>query len=38
VQAVLEDERPVQSFTVTVTFRSADSAFIRLAPIQESVR
>ncbi|HEX9632722.1 MAG TPA: PilN domain-containing protein [Gemmatimonadales bacterium] len=38
VQSVLEDERPVQSFSVTVTFRAADSAFIRLAPIQESVR
>lgn len=38
VQSVLEDERAVQSFTVTVTFRTADSAFIRLAPIQESVR
>jgi Tfp pilus assembly protein PilN len=38
VQSVLEDERPVQSFSVTVTFRTADSAFIRLAPIQESVR
>lgn len=38
VQAVLEDERPVQSFSVTVTYTTADSAFIRLAPIQESVR
>jgi len=38
VQSVLEDERPVQSFSVTVTFSAADSAFIRLAPIQESVR
>lgn len=38
VQSVLEDERPVQSFSVTATFRTADSAFIRLAPIQESVR
>jgi Tfp pilus assembly protein PilN len=38
VQSVLEDERPVQSFSVAVTFRTADSAFIRLAPIQESVR
>jgi Tfp pilus assembly protein PilN len=38
VQSVLEDERPVQSFSVTVTFGAADSAFIRLAPIQESVR
>jgi len=38
VQSVLEDERPVQSFSVQVTFKTADSAFIRLAPIQESVR
>jgi len=38
VQSVLEEDRPVQSFTVTVTFKTADSAFIRLAPIQESVR
>lgn len=38
VQSVLEDERPVQSFSVTVTFGTADSAFLRLAPIQESVR
>lgn len=38
VQSVLEDERPVQSFSVQVTFMTADSAFIRLAPIQESVR
>jgi Tfp pilus assembly protein PilN len=38
VQSVLEDERPVQSFSLTATFRTADSAYIRLAPIQESVR
>lgn len=38
VQSVLEDERPVQAFSVTVTYMTADSAFIRLAPIQESVR
>jgi Tfp pilus assembly protein PilN len=38
VQSVLEDERPVQSFSLTATFKSADSAYIRLAPIQESVR
>jgi len=38
VQSVMEDERAVQSFSVTVTYRTADSAFIRLAPIQESVR
>jgi Tfp pilus assembly protein PilN len=38
VQQVLEEDRPVQSFSVTVTFKTADSAFIRLVPIQESVR
>jgi Tfp pilus assembly protein PilN len=38
VQAVVEDEKSVQSFTVTVTFRTADSAYIRTAPVQESVR
>jgi len=38
VQSVLEDERPVQSFSLQATFRTADSAYIRLAPIQESVR
>lgn len=38
VQSVLEDERPIQSFSVQVTFQTADSAFIRLAPVQESVR
>ena len=38
VQAVLEDEQSIQSFTVTATFRTADSAYIRTAPVQESVR
>jgi Tfp pilus assembly protein PilN len=38
VQSVLEDQRPVQSLSVTVTFRTADSAYIRTAPVQESVR
>jgi Tfp pilus assembly protein PilN len=38
VQSVIEEERPVQSFTVTVTFKTADSAYIRTAPVQESVR
>jgi Tfp pilus assembly protein PilN len=38
VQSVLEDERPVQSFSFQATFKTADSAYIRLAPIQESVR
>ena len=38
VQSVLEEERPIQAFSVTATFQTADSAFIRLAPVQESVR
>jgi Tfp pilus assembly protein PilN len=38
VQAVLEDEQTIQSFTVTATFRTADSAYIRTAPVTESVR
>lgn len=37
-QSVLEDERMLQSFSVTVTYRQADSAYIRTAPVQESVR
>lgn len=35
---VLEDERPVQEFSITATFRQADSAFIRVAPLQETLR
>ncbi|MDH3496302.1 MAG: PilN domain-containing protein [Gemmatimonadota bacterium] len=38
VQSVIEEERPVSAFTVTVTFRTADSAFIRTVPVQSSVR
>ncbi|MCH7874599.1 MAG: PilN domain-containing protein [Gemmatimonadetes bacterium] len=38
LQSVLEDERPVQAFTVTVTYQTADSAYIRAVPLQASVR
>lgn len=38
VQSVIEQERPVNSFTVTATYRIADSAFIRTVPVQQSVR
>jgi Tfp pilus assembly protein PilN len=37
VQSVLEEERPVNAFTVTVTYRVADSAYIRTVPVQRSV-
>jgi Tfp pilus assembly protein PilN len=37
-QQILEDEQPMTAFTVTVTFQTADSAFIRTAPVQASVR
>jgi Tfp pilus assembly protein PilN len=37
-RTVVENDKPVLTFTVTVTFRQADSAFIRTAPILESVR
>jgi Tfp pilus assembly protein PilN len=37
-RTVVESDKPVLTFTVTVTFRQADSAFIRTAPILESVR
>jgi Tfp pilus assembly protein PilN len=38
VQSVIEQDRAVNSFTVTATFRVADSAFIRTVPVQQSVR
>jgi Tfp pilus assembly protein PilN len=38
VQSVIEDERPIQAFTVTVTFQVADSSHIRTVPLQASVR
>jgi hypothetical protein len=34
----MEQEQPVSSFTVTATYRVADSAFIRTVPVQQSVR
>lgn len=37
-KSVVENDRPVLTFTITVTFRQADSAFIRTAPVLESVR
>lgn len=37
-KTVVENEKPVLTFTITVTFRQADSAFIRTAPVLESVR
>ncbi len=38
VQSVIEEDRPVQAFTVTVTYQTADSAYIRTVPLQASVR
>lgn len=35
---VLEQERAVQEFSITATFQQADSAFIRIAPLQETLR
>lgn len=37
-KAIVEGDKPVLSFTVTVTYRQADSAFIRTAPIVQSVQ
>jgi len=37
-QTVIESDRPVIAFTITGTYQQADSAFIRTAPLQESVR
>ena len=37
-QTVIENDRPVIAFTITGTYQQADSAFIRTAPLQESVR
>ena len=37
-KTVVIDDRPVLTFTITVTFRQADSAFIRTVPVLESVR
>lgn len=35
---VVEDDKAMQAFSVTATFRTADSAFIRTVPVMESVR
>jgi Tfp pilus assembly protein PilN len=35
---VVEDDKAIRAFSVTATFRSADSAFIRTVPVTESVR
>ena len=37
-QTVMEQSRPVTAFTLTAQFRRADSAYIRSAPLIESVR
>lgn len=37
-RTVIEQDKPILSFTVTATFQRADSAFIRTAPVIESVR
>lgn len=37
-ETVMESDRPVTAFTITATYQQADSAFIRTAPVQESVR
>ncbi len=37
-KAVMENGKPVLSFTITVTYRPADSAFIRTAPVVQSVQ
>lgn len=37
-KTVIDNDRPVLTFTITVTFRQADSAFIRTVPVLESVR
>jgi Tfp pilus assembly protein PilN len=37
-KTVVENDKPVLSFTVTVTYRQADSAFIRTAPAVRSVQ
>lgn len=35
---VFEDEKALTAFSINVTFKQADSAFIRTVPLQESVR
>jgi Tfp pilus assembly protein PilN len=35
---VIEQDRPVTAFSLTASFRSADSAYIRTSPVSESLR
>jgi Tfp pilus assembly protein PilN len=37
-KAVVESDKPVLAFTITMTYRQADSAFIRTAPVVQSVQ
>jgi len=37
-QTVIEADRPVTAFTVTVSYRIADSVYIRTVPLVQSVR
>jgi len=37
-QTVVEEAKPVTSFTIQATYRAADSAYIRTVPVAESVR
>jgi len=37
-QTVIEKERPVTAFSIKAAFRRADSAYIRTAPLSQSVR
>jgi len=37
-QTVIEADRPVTSFTVNVSYRVADSVYIRTIPLVQSVR
>jgi Tfp pilus assembly protein PilN len=35
---LVEDERPIIAFVITATFKTADSAFMNVAPLQETTR
>lgn len=37
-RTITENDKPIVAFTVTATFRQADSAFVRTVPVLESVR
>ncbi|MBI3982311.1 MAG: PilN domain-containing protein [Gemmatimonadetes bacterium] len=37
-RTITENEKPIVAFTVTATYGQADSAFIRTAPVLESIR